>query len=476
MEETYGVILYQEQVMQSASELAGYTLGEADLLRRAMGKKKVEEMAQQRAKFVEGARKNGVSSRNAGEIFDIIEKFAGYGFNKSHSAAYALISYRTAWLKANYGAEFLAAYLSSMVGSKMEVLGNYIRRVRDAGYDVLIPSVNESDVDFTVTGDKQIRLGLSAVNKVGRAAVESIIAMRKEGGAFVSFWDFLTRVDLRVVNKGVVENLIKSGSFDSISGNRAQLLYCLQDFIDFASRQSRDSNQSSLFSAEDKVSLAPVLEEKEDFSSREKLDFEKESMGLYVSAHPFDQHREVSECYSTCPITEIARWINLSAPVVCCGLISSVKERYTKKGDAMGIVTIEDSSASAEVVLYPRQWDRYKPFLSTGGFYFVRGQVKHDRGVSIVADDILDENEFREKLKPHILVTLHAAGIDKKFYEKMYNTFRANPGKTGVMLKVITDEQIMVSMIKGVAVSAGEKLFGELRELSEDRIICCFSK
>lgn len=472
MEETYGVILYQEQVMQSAFELAGYTLGEADLLRRAMGKKKVEEMAKQRAKFVEGARARGVDGDKAGEIFDIIEKFAGYGFNKSHSAAYALISYRTAWLKANYGAEFLAAYLSSMIGAKMDVLGGYIRRVRDAGYDVLLPDVNESEMDFTVIGEKQIRLGLSAVNKVGHAAVENIIAVRKEVGSFLSFWDFLKRVDARVVNKGVVENLTKSGAFDNISGNRAQLLNSLPLFIELASKQSRDENQRSLFSTEDEAGLEPAMSNISDFSSREKLDCEKESMGLYVSAHPFDQYRNVAECYSTCPISELGRWANSSSPAVCCGVLSAVKERFTKKGDAMGILQIEDSYATAEVVLYPKPWSRLKPFLQNGKLCFVKGQVKSDgdRGTSILADDIYSEEEFRAKLKPHLVVTLYAAGLDMDFFEKIYAVLRSEPGEAEVMLKVITEERITVSMLKGVTVNAGEKLQRQLDGLSMDRV------
>ena len=222
MKDTYGVILYQEQVMQSARELAGYTLGEADLLRRAMGKKKKEVMEKERAKFVDGAVSNGVDAKQAGDIFDIIEKFAGYGFNKSHSAAYGLIAYWTAWLKANYGAEYLASYLSSLIGSKMEVLGQYIRAVRDAGYDVLPPDINESKEDFTVIGEV-IRLGLSAIGKVGDAAVANIIENRTKGGKFASLWDFLSRIDTRQVNRGVVENLIKSGAFDSLDPNRAKL-------------------------------------------------------------------------------------------------------------------------------------------------------------------------------------------------------------------------------------------------------------
>lgn len=474
MEETYGVILYQEQVMQSASELAGYTLGEADLLRRAMGKKKVEEMAKQRAKFVEGAQNKGVTPSKAGEIFDIIEKFAGYGFNKSHSAAYALISYRTAWLKANYGAEFLAAYLSSMIGSKMEVLGNYIRKVRDAGYDVLLPDINESETNFTVTGESSIRLGLSAINKVGHLAVENIIATRKEDGPFTSLWNFISRVDTRLVNRGVAENLIKAGAFDGICENRAQLLANVPKFIDAAGKQSKDLNQGSLFSSDD-FDLEPTMDSCDDFSSREKLECEKESMGLYVSAHPFDQYRAVAECYATCPINELPNWVNESAPVVVSGLLSAATERFTKRGDPMGILVVEDPYATSEVVLYPKQWGQLKPFLSVGQLCFVKGRVKHDSGTSILADDIYSEDEFREKLKPHMILTLSADGLERDFYEKMYGVLRSNRGKTGVILKMVGDEQVTVSMLKGIGVEAGEKLFAELEEFGQGRMKCDFS-
>ena len=279
MKDTYGVILYQEQVMQSAQALAGYTLGEADLLRRAMGKKKKEVMEKERVKFVEGAVKNGVDAANAGNIFDIIEKFAGYGFNKSHSAAYGLIAYWTAWLKANYGPEYLASYLSSLIGSKMEVLGQYIRSVRDAGYPVLPPDINESREDFTVVGEV-IRLGLSAIAKVGDAAVANIIESREKAGRFTSFWDFLTKIDTRQVNKGVIENLIKSGAFDGLDPNRARLLAAVPQFVDQASRQAQNTNQASLFGDEDEEYLMPEMPEVEDFSERQKLDLEKESMGL----------------------------------------------------------------------------------------------------------------------------------------------------------------------------------------------------
>jgi DNA polymerase-3 subunit alpha len=228
LKETHGVILYQEQVMQCAYILAGYTLGEADLLRKAMGKKKVDVMQQQRAKFVEGAGKNGIASDKAEYIFDLIQEFAGYGFNKSHSAAYALISYHTAYLKANYRREFMAAYLSSQMKAKKDVMGRYVREVRRGGTEVLQPDINSSMENFTAVGEV-IRFGLGAVAKVGHNAVEAIVAAREEK-KYTSLWDFVSRVNLQAVSKSAVENLIRAGAFDEISPNRAQLEAALPDF------------------------------------------------------------------------------------------------------------------------------------------------------------------------------------------------------------------------------------------------------
>ncbi|MDR1376931.1 MAG: DNA polymerase III subunit alpha, partial [Synergistaceae bacterium] len=229
LRETHGVILYQEQVMQCASILAGYTLGEADLLRRAMGKKKVEVMQQQRAKFVEGAAKNSIKAQTAEHIFDLIQEFAGYGFNKSHSAAYAMISYQTAYLKANYRSEFMAAYLSSQMKAKKDVLGKAVREIRRSGVDVLPPDINSSMENFTAVGDV-IRFGLGAVAKVGHNTVEAIVAARGSG-KFTSLWDFVSRADMEAVTKSAVDSLIKAGAFDEISANRTQLAAALPDFL-----------------------------------------------------------------------------------------------------------------------------------------------------------------------------------------------------------------------------------------------------
>ena len=471
MKETYGVILYQEQVMQSASALAGYSLGEADLLRRAMGKKKAEVMAEQREKFIKGAVKNNVEPKKAAEIYDIIEKFAGYGFNKSHSAAYALISYRTAWLKANYGPEFLAAYLSSIVGSKMSVLGQYIRSVREAGFSVLPPDINESKEDFSASGDI-IRLGLSAIAKVGQSAVRNIIESRENEGAFQSFWDFFQKIDTRVVNRGVIENLIKSGAFDSLEENRAKLLNALPAFLEYASKKCSDSNQCSLFDNVDDAVLDPVMEECEDFTVREKLDFEKESMGLYISGHPYDNYYPLIRNYINCTFSDLLLWQSANQPVISAGLLTSYKERYTKKGDPMGVLDFEDSESTIEVVIFPKQWNKYKPLLNIGSLYFIKGQLKQDRGLSILADEIITEEDYKSLLTPHVTITIEADGLGEAFYGDLCKLLRKYPGNHEVLLKLINSEQTVVSLLRSVKVDNSERLCEDVIDCSKGRAYC----
>ena len=469
LKETYGVILYQEQVMQSAYDLAGFTLAEADLLRKAMGKKKMDVMAEQRIKFIKGAVERGVEATQAGEIFDKIEKFAGYGFNKSHSAAYALISYRTAWLKANYGPEFLASYLSSIVGSKMDVLGQYIRSVRDAGYPVLPPNINESKEDFTVVGDV-IRLGLSAVAKAGHAAIENIIKNREEYGKFDSLWDFISRVDTRVVNKGVLENLIKAGAFDSIEKNRAKLFNSLPLFIDAASRNVSCKNQSSLFAEEDAV-MCPEMPCCEDFSEREKLTFEKESMGLYISGHPFNQHSSVVKRYANCPLIELEKWQSQKYPVITAGLLSSVSEKYTKRGDPMGIIVIEDADTTVEVVLFVKQWAKYKPLLNIGDLVFIKGQPRFDRGISILADEVYFEDNYASNLEEHSVLSINAEFCTEEFFIGLFNIFKKHKGNKKILLKIFSFDKTIVSELKGQKIDLSEKLTKEFNEYAKEKAI-----
>ncbi|MDO4786089.1 MAG: DNA polymerase III subunit alpha [Fretibacterium sp.] len=375
LRETYGVILYQEQVMQCASVLAGYTLGEADLLRRAMGKKKVEVMQEQRAKFLDGAARKGIEAKTAEGIFDLIEKFAGYGFNKSHSAAYAVIAYHTAYLKANYKAEFMAAYLSSQMKAKKEVLAHYVREVRRGGLSVLPPDINSSMESFTAVGDL-IRFGLGAVSRVGHNAVDAIVAARREG-KFKSLWDFVRRVDLHVVNRATIENLVKAGAFDEILPNRRRLVEVLAEFVQGAQRLEAGGSQLSLFDlAEDDPAgeEGPDIPEVEDYALYDRLDYEKEVTGLYISGHPFDGCEEAIGRFTNCSIADLPYWQGRTAPKVG-GILLSVTEKTTKKGAAMGQMLLEDSNSSIEMVAFPRTWEAVKPQARLGVPCVVEGRM-----------------------------------------------------------------------------------------------------
>jgi DNA polymerase-3 subunit alpha len=465
LSETYGVILYQEQVMQCAARLAGYTLGEADLLRRAMGKKKVEVMAEQRAKFVDGAEKNGVPGTKAAEIFNIIEKFAGYGFNKSHSAAYALISYQTAYLKAHYGPEFLAAYLSALVGSKMDVLGRYIGEVRGLGIQVAAPDINRSKSSFSVW-DGVILFGFSAISKAGSTAVESILRARA-AGPFKSLWDFVSRVDLRTVNRAVMENLVKSGAFAGIEPNRRKLLESLQGMIEIASRKGGNANQRTLF--DDMEDEEPQMSDVADYEQRKLLDLEKESVGIYISGHPYDEYRTDEYRYATCSVSDLVHWRPSCGPAVILGLLSEFREKYTKKGDSMGILLLENSDSQVEIVCFPRQWSDVKPILVQGAPYIVTGTVRNEGDVSIILDEIEPLSEVRERGGGAVRIKVATEGLPEDFYNSLHLELGKYPGDMSVMLDLETPEVQALLKMKAVKVSMVPGLAEGISDLSGGR-------
>ena len=307
LEETFGVMVYQEQVMQIANRVAGYSLGEADLLRRAMGKKKAEEMAKQRARFVEGAAKNNHPARKVEKVFDLMEKFAGYGFNKSHSAAYAFLALVTGYLKAHYPLEFMSALLTSEAGNTAKVV-KYINECREMGIQVLAPDVNASAFTFTPAPDG-IRFGLGAIKNVGANAVESIIKARTEGGKFTSLYDFCERVDLSAVNRRMIESFIKAGALDSLGAARAQLFAVIDGAMEIGTRAQKDraSGQSGLFAdlAAQEPAAARPLPTVPDWTPKEKLAGEKEMLGFYITGHPLDQFMEKWE---SSPRTSLRAW------------------------------------------------------------------------------------------------------------------------------------------------------------------------
>ncbi|MDR1509263.1 MAG: DNA polymerase III subunit alpha [Synergistaceae bacterium] len=465
LSETYGVILYQEQVMRCAARLAGYSLGEADLLRRAMGKKKKEVMAEQRAKFIEGARKNDVPPPKAEEIFDIIEKFAGYGFNKSHSAAYALITFRTAYLKAHYGAEFLAAYLSALVGSKMDVLGRYIGEVRSLGFEISAPDINRSGNAFTVS-DGVILFGLSAVAKAGAAAVESILKARGNG-PFKSLWDFIARVDLRTVNKGVIENMIKSGAFSSIEPNRRRLLEALPSMLEMASRKDECAGQHSLFDEDEDDE--PGMPDIPDFDPRRLLDFEHDSVGIYISGHPYDEFKEDEAKYATCCLRDLPHWKSEAPPSVI-GLLSGVKERISKqRGEPFGILTLEDSESQIEAICHSKQWHKVKPLLTAGEAYLATGSLKGEGDPSMIIDSIELLSEVRAKRSRAVRIKIAADGLSGDFYDSLNSELKKFPGNMTVLLDLRTEYEQALLRMRSVKVSMEPILAERINELSGGR-------
>ncbi len=369
LRETYGVILYQEQVMQAAHILAGYSMGEADILRKAMGKKKFDVMKEQREKFLAGAAKKNIAPETAGKIFDDIEKFAGYGFNKSHSAAYALISYDTAYLKANFKTEFMAAYLSSQMKAKREVLGRYILEVKHSGVDVLPPDINVSNENFTPDGEV-IRFGLGAVARLGHNTVDMIVQERRDHGVYSSLWDFMSRVDMSLMNKTVFENLIKAGAFDSMNTNRAQMLEAVHRYLEAfqkaakaaknaQAKRDKYSAQLSLFGEDDDTPeiTQPKVPEVPDFDQHHKLNAEKDVTGLYMSGHPYEAYSSRLSQYTNCVISDLLdesfKWVGENIKPCIGGIAADLNVKTTKKGDTMWLMKVGGGGRSIVVVSFP---------------------------------------------------------------------------------------------------------------------------
>jgi DNA polymerase-3 subunit alpha len=380
LKDTYGVIVYQEQVMQIAQVLGGYSMGDADILRRAMGKKDPEEMAAQRERFVEGSQKKKIDAQRAAEIFDQMETFARYGFNKSHSAAYALVSYQTAYLKTHYPVEFMAGLMTSEMGDTDKVIKN-LAECREKEIEVLAPDINESRAHFTPVGDK-IRFGLAAVKNVGEKAVEVILESRAKEGAFDSLFDFCRRVDLTAVNRRVVESLIKCGAFDSTQMSRARMIAALDEAIRLGQAFQRDSqsNQIDIFGllgGENKAARkpGPLYPEIEEWSAQQALAFEKEALGFYITGHPLDKYERVIKKLTNGTIAELKEKA-AAGDVKISGVVSALKLRNTKKGDRYGSFNLEDKSGFVEVVAWPDVYRKSVEVLNSDDPIFVKGRME----------------------------------------------------------------------------------------------------
>ncbi|WP_028627457.1 MULTISPECIES: DNA polymerase III subunit alpha [Pseudomonas] len=414
---TYGIILYQEQVMQIAQVMAGYTLGGADMLRRAMGKKKPEEMAKQRGGFIEGCSNNGIDPNLSGNIFDLVEKFAGYGFNKSHSAAYGWVSYQTAWLKAHFPAPFMAAVLTADMHNTDKVV-TLIEECRHMKLRIVAPDVNNSEYRFTVDEDGQIVYGLGAIKGVGEGPVEAITECRAEGGPFKDLFDFCNRVDLKRINKRTLEALIRGGALDrlgpffsneakayqaGIDRNRAVLLAAMEEAIQAAEQTARshDSGHMDLFGglfAEPEADVYANHRKAKELSLKERLKGEKDTLGLYLTGHPIDEYEGEVRRFARQRIVELkpARDTQIIA-----GLIVNLRVMKNKKGDKMGFITLDDRSGRIEASLFAEAFNAAHGLLQTDALVVVEGEVSHDDfsgGLRLRAKRVLSLEEARTGL------------------------------------------------------------------------------
>jgi DNA polymerase-3 subunit alpha len=409
LEPTYGVILYQEQVMQIAQVLAGYTLGGADMLRRAMGKKKPEEMAKQRAIFTQGALERGVEEKTATYIFDLMEKFAGYGFNKSHSAAYALVSYQTAWLKAHYPAAFMAAVLSADMDNTDKVV-TLIEECRHMQLAVVSPNVNACAYKFTVKDDATVFYGLGAIKGVGEGAIEGIISSREQDGPFRDLFDFCQRIDLKKANKRTLEALIRAGALDELGPTRATLMASLETAVQMAEQHHSNlaSGQDDLFGvAEPQETVSGQFIEARDWDDEIRLNGEKETLGLYLTGHPIDRYEsELGQLVSQ-------RIANLSPKneqaITVAGLVVAMRTMNTKRGDKIAFVTLDDRTGRLEVAVFSEPYQHYRDLLAKDRLIVVEGEVSPDEysgGIKMTARKIYDIDHARETFAKHLVLEL----------------------------------------------------------------------
>jgi len=443
LEESFGVIVYQEQVMQISSRLAGYSLGEADLLRRAMGKKKKEEMDKQRARFLAGATAKGHSPRKVEKIFDQMAKFAGYGFNKSHSAAYAYLAFITAYLKTHYPLEFMSALLTSQTGNTAQVV-KYINECREMGIRVLPPDVNSSDFDFTPVenGDESgIRFGLGAIKNVGPGAVESIVEARK-AGRFGSLYEFCERVDLGAVNRRMMESFIKAGAMDSLEGTRAQLFAIIDSAMEAGSRALKDrkSGQSGLFATlmEEQAPAEHPLPKINDWTSAEKLAGEKETLGFFITGHPLNQYMDKVRELATHTTAQL-EGLGKNTEVALCGILTGIQRRRSKEGKLWASMQIEDLEGSADAMVFSTQYERLMPCLSEDKAVLVRGLVLPEENAppKISVQDIVALENARLNLPSLISIRVPVNGAGSSARAALLRElFQKKPGETEVRLRL----------------------------------------
>jgi DNA polymerase-3 subunit alpha len=465
--ETWGVILYQEQVMQIANRLAGFSLGDADLLRRAMGKKKHEEMAAQREKFLAGCLARKVPAKKAERIFDLMAEFAGYGFNKSHSCAYALLAYQTAYLKTHYPVEFMAAMLSSETGNTDKVV-KYINEARGMGITVLPPDVNSSDVDFTPRGD-QIRFGLRAIKNVGENTVKGILVARESLGRFSNTFEFCESVDSRLLNKRVLESLVRSGAMDGLGAHRAQMMAVIDRSMDRAQKlqRARESGQHGLFGGGS--SAAPpqpdVLPEVEEWAEHELLAAEYSTLGFYISGHPLDKYVGRLKDLSAIELSTLESRRN-GEDIVVAGIIVQTRPMRSRRGARWAILTLQDRTGVIDALVFPEAFQKLEPLLKAATPLLVKGRVAvEDVGTRLIVSDarVLDQVTDRPPSLLRVRVDLNA--LDAGALDRLQDLFSRRPGRCRVAFELVKDDGTEATLEAGSAVQADLDLVQQVREI-----------
>jgi DNA polymerase-3 subunit alpha len=468
LKETYGVVVYQEQVMKVAGELAKYSMAEADDLRKAMGKKIPAIMAKHRVRFQRGATENNIPADKAKNMFDLIEKFGGYGFNKSHSAAYALIAYQTAYLKAHFPVEFMASLLTSEMHSTDGVV-KYIAECRGHGISVLPPDINESEKEFIVIED-QIRFGLVAVKNVGEAAIEAIIAER-QNKPFDSLSEFCERADLRKVNKRVIESLIKCGAFDSTRAARSQMMTSLEEILEYGQRVQKERNdpQMGLFESDSQRQTinAPDLQAIGEWDEKQLLAFEKESLGFYISGHPLNQYEDILDRFTNANGISIKE-LKDGESVRIGGIVTHTKVIKTKRGDLMAFVMLEDTHGSFEVIVFSSVYAGSSNLFLEDHPVLVEGRLQKDeKSVKIIVDTVISIDQAEEVWTANIRLNVETSRTDKKLLERLHAVLKRHPGTSRTFLHLRSPEKIetVIALPDTFNVKAGSALRKDVHRL-----------
>ncbi|QTQ14741.1 DNA polymerase III subunit alpha [Treponema parvum] len=464
LKETYGVMVYQEQVMQVAQRIAGFSLGAADMLRRAMGKKKKDVLMEKKKEFIDGAIKNGFSEQHADEIFEIMVPFAGYGFNKSHAAAYSVVAYRTAYLKANYPAEFIAANLTNEITST-DKLPMYIAEGNSMGLTIDPPDINRSDTVFDVV-DGKIVFGLMGIKGLGQKAAEVIVEERAKNGHYKNFLDFLDRVDLKSVNKRALEVLIKTGAFDNLGQNRPTLMQNMEKAVAYAEGKKRgtDNGQASLFGENSEEEFVPfIFEESEDLTKMEKLNQEKELIGCYVSGHPLDDYKKaIKECV-TVTSQNIEReakesmaekeayassasggnpWQmrNMGKTHTAMGLLMELRTINTKKGEQMAFAKLQDFNGSIDITFFPKTWQSVRGSIETDKIYAFKGKVDGSRDTpSFIVDSMEDPDSLKVRAISEVHIQLESAACTESHIQNLRDFLFGAAGSCCVYFHIDTE-------------------------------------